>query len=523
MTIPPTTSVEATPVTTMPNKRDAATRRQIRGSSLLLVGQLLAKGVNFGVQVMIVRYLSQSDYGAFAYGLSVVALGQSIATFGLDRAITRYVTIYHEQRDYNKMFGTLLMVVTLIASLGLTMALLLQGAPGLAARVLGSEPEAFSLLLILIFLSPVQALDSVLVGMFAVFASSRSIFFRKYVLGPSLKLSVVLLLVLLRSDVYFLAGGYLAASILGVAIYTTVLIRVMRAQGVFDHFNRKAIEIPWREILSFTIPLLTSDVLYAVMNTMDVIVLERSRGSLDVAALRAVHSTAVLNSLVMTSFALLFTPFAARLFARNDREGINNLYWQTAIWIAVISFPIFALTFSVAQPITLLLYGQRYAQSGIILALLSLGYYFNAALGFNGLTLKVYGRVRYSVVINVLAGVFNLGAILLLIPRYGALGAAIGTTSALIFHNILKQAGLRLGTGINLFEWRYFRVYLVILLCALGLLLVQVVTSAPVYVSIALAALASTVVIGLNRKLLKVGQNFPELLRLPFVRRLFGE
>jgi len=519
MTTPP---VEAASAAAVSSKKDTA-RRQIRGSSLLLVGQLLAKGVNFGVQVMIVRYLSQSDYGAFAYGLSIVALGQSIATFGLDRAITRYVTIYHEQRDYNKLFGTLLMVVTLIASLGLTMALLLRGAPGLAARVLGSEPEAFSLLLILIFLSPVQALDSVLVGMFAVFASSRSIFFRKYVLGPSLKLSVVLLLILLRSDVYFLAGGYLAASILGVAIYTTVLIRVMRAQGVFDHFNRKAIEIPWREILSFTIPLLTSDVLYAVMNTMDVIVLERSRGSLDVAALRAVHSTAVLNSLVMTSFALLFTPFAARLFARNDREGINNLYWQTAIWIAVISFPIFALTFSVAQPITLLLYGQRYAQSGIILALLSLGYYFNAALGFNGLTLKVYGRVRYSVVINVLAGVFNLGAILLLIPRYGALGAAIGTTSALIVHNILKQAGLRLGTGINLFEWRYFRVYLVILLCALGLLLVQVVTSAPVYVSIALAALASTVVIGLNRKLLKVGQNFPELLRLPFVRRLFGE
>jgi len=414
------------------------------------------------------------------------------------------------------------MVVTLIASLGLTMALLLQGAPGLAARVLGSEPQAFSLLLILIFLSPVQALDSVLVGMFAVFASSRSIFFRKYVLGPSLKLSVVLLLILLRSDVYFLAGGYLAASILGVAIYTTVLIRVMRAQGVFDHFNRKAIEIPWREILSFTIPLLTSDVLYAVMNTMDVIVLERSRGSVDVAALRAVHSTAVLNSLVMSSFALLFTPMAARLFAHNDREGINNLYWQTAIWIAVISFPIFALTFSVAQPITLFLYGQRYAQSGIILALLSLGYYFNAALGFNGLTLKVYGKVRYSVVINVLAAIINLGAILILIPRYGALGAALGTCIALIAHNILKQAGLRLGTGINLFEWRYFRVYLIITVSTLGLLLVQWLASPPFYVSFVLAALVSVLVVRLNRKLLNVGQTFPELLRFPLARRFFG-
>jgi O-antigen/teichoic acid export membrane protein len=181
------------------------------------------------------------------------------------------------------------------------------------------------------------------------------------------------------------------------------------------------------------------------------------------------------------------------------------------------------LTFSIAQPITVLLYGQRYAQSGIILTLLALGYYFDAALGFNGLTLKVCGKVRYSVIINVLAGVFNLVAVVVLIPRFGAWGAAIGTSSALIVHNILKQTGLRLGTGINLFEWRYFRVYLIILLCAMGLLLVQVAISPPVYVSVALAALASAVVIGLNRKLLQVGQMFPELLRFPLARRLFGE
>jgi O-antigen/teichoic acid export membrane protein len=517
------TTIEAAPAVAVPGKKDFAARRQIRGSSLLLLGQLLAKGVNFGIQVMIVRYLSRSDYGAFAYGLSIVALGESIATFGLDRAITRYVPIYHEQHDYNKMFGTLFMVVVLIASLGLTMALFLRGAPGLVGSALGSEPRAFSLLLILIFLSPVQALDGVLVGLFAVFASSRSIFFRKYVLGPGLKLGVVVLLILLHSDVYFLAGGYLAATTLAVAIYTAILVRVMRAQGMFEHFNWKTIDVPWREVLSFTLPLLTSDILYAVMNTMDAVVLERSRGSVDVAALRAVDPTAVLNSLVISSFTVLFTPMAARMFARNDREGINNLYWQTAIWMAVMTFPIFALTFSLAQPITLLLYGSRYAQSAIILALLSLGYYFDAALGFNGLTLKVYGKVRYSVVINVLAGVFNLGAILVLIPRYGAVGAAIGTCSALIVHNILKQAGLRLGTGINLFEWRYFRVYLVIVLCAGGLLLFHAFISVPVYVSLALAALASAVVIGVNRKLLKIGQIFPEIQRLPFARRLFGE
>jgi O-antigen/teichoic acid export membrane protein len=210
------------------------------------------------------------------------------------------------------------------------------------------------------------------------------------------------------------------------------------------------------------------------------------------------------------------------MFARNDREGINNLYWQNAIWIAIMSFPIFAVTFSLAQPTTVLLYGARYQESAIILALLSFGYYFNAALGQNGLTLKVYGKLRYIVTLNISTAVVNLAINLLLIPKYGALGAAIGTTSTLVLHNILKQSGLRLGTGINLFDRRYFRVYLIITLSVLGLLLVQLLTSAPVYISVVLAGLASLLVIRLNRQLLNVEQTFPELLRLPLVRQLLG-
>ena len=94
-------------------------RRQLRGSSLLLLGQIFSKGANFATQILIVRYLSQSDYGAFAYALSIVALAHSFTTFGLDRAVTRFVPIYHEQQDYNRLFGTLLMVVGTILSVGL--------------------------------------------------------------------------------------------------------------------------------------------------------------------------------------------------------------------------------------------------------------------------------------------------------------------------------------------------------------------------------------------------------------------
>lgn len=508
---------------TLPRIKATATTRQIRGSSLLLAGRLLSKGINFVVQVMIVRYLSKTDYGAFALALSFVSLTQSIATFGLDRAITRFVPIYQEKKEYAKLFGTIIMVFSTILSLGLAIALLFHSLQDFMTQsFLDGDQQARTLLLLLIFLAPVQAIDDLLIGMFAVFASPRAIFFRKNVLAPGLRLIVVLLLIVFQYDVLFLAGGYLAGGFIGVAIYVVMLFRLLRNEGLLAHFNPRAIQIPWREVFAFTIPLLSSDLVYVVMNQVDAVLLARFQSTADVASFRAVQPVAVMNQLIMASFATLFTPLAARMFARDDRKGINELYWKTAIWIAVFTFPLFVATFSIAQPITVLLFGTRYEDSGIILMLLSFGYYFNAALGFNGLTLKVYGKLRYIVTLNVAAAVANLVLNLLLIPRYGAFGAAIGTCTTLILHNILKQTGLRLGTGINLFDPRYFRVYVTIVLSAVGLLLVQAVTSAPVYASIALAGLASFLVIRLNRRLLNVEETFPELLRFPFMRQLLG-
>lgn len=500
----------------------SASAQQIRGSSLLLVGRLLSMATNFGVTVLTVRYLAKSDYGAFAYALSIVSLGETVVTLGLDRAITRFIPIYEERQEYHKLWGTLVMVIGVVAGLGLGICLLMVGLQSWIGGTLITERQVVSLLVILIILSPVQALDGVLLGMFSVFSKPSAIFFRRHVLGPVLKLTVVLLLVLNHAGIEFLAVGYVLAGTAGVAISAGILMWMLRTRGLLAHLSWRRLNMPLVEVFSFTIPLLTSDLVYAVMDTTNSVLLGRYGGTTEVAAFRAVLPAARLNQVVFTSFTLLFTPLAARMFARDDREGINEFYWQTAIWLAIFSFPIFALTSSLARPITVMLYGARYESSAVYLALMSVGYYFNAALGFNGLTLKVFGILRYIVALNVGATLVNLGLNFLLIPRYGAFGAAVGTCGTLIAHNILKQVGLRFGTGINIFDWRYRRIYLVIAASAVALWQVQVWASPNSVVAIGLAALASLVVFRMGRNQLNIAEIFPELLRLPLARRLLG-
>lgn len=499
-----------------------ATKKHLRGSTLLMAGRIIAMGTNFGIQVLIVRYLSKSDYGAFAYVMSLISLGSSLAVFGMDKTVTRFVPIYQERGEYPKMFGTLIIMISTILSLGFFLVMLVFGLKGWIAESVINDRQTVNLLLLLIFLSPLQAFDSLLLGMLAVFGKPSSIFFRRHILGPGLKLLVVLSIILLQSNVYYLSAGYMVSTAIGVIIYSGILIQYIRNQEFWKQFNPRAIIFPIKEVFRFSIPLLTTNFVYILRSHLVVVILGYFRDTPDVAAFRAVQPVADLNTVVIQSFALLFMPTMARLFAKDNQAGMDDLYWQSAIWIAVISFPIFLVTFSLAQPLTLLLFGERYAQSGLIMALLAFGYYFNAALGYNADTLRVYGKLRYTVAIDFLAMLISLGLSLLLIPRYGAMGAALGTCGTLVIYNILNHVGLKFATKINLFQWHYLRVYISIALGTLGLEILQRLLSLPIYIGLVLALLISMFVLIFNRNVLNLEQTFPELLRFRLVRYLFG-
>lgn len=509
----------APPAQTAPRKPDAV-RKQLRGSSLLLAGRLLSRVINFTSQLLIVRHLTTEDFGAFAYGLAIVAFCRGFSTLGLRRAVMRFIPIYHERGEYGRILGTLVLVAAVVAATTILVLGSVRGAPELLERFVHGDGAPVHLLLVLIFLVPIEAVDEMLIALFACFAHPRAIFYRKHVLAPILKLAAVVLLVALGADARFLAWGYLTAAAVGVALYIVILGRILNRDGTLDGMRTSQREMPTRELFAFALPLLTSSLVAVVMHSADTMILGYFHPAAEVARYRVVIPAATMNTIVLASFGLLYMPLAARLFARNDIDGINDLYWRTAVWMAVLSFPVFAATFSLARSLTVALYGERYASSWIILQLFSVAYYFGVSLGNNGLTLKVLGRVRYVVIVNVAAMLASVTLAALLIPRFGALGAAVASATAMIVHNVLKQVGLCRATGMRFIEWRYARVYAVLLCGAVGLLVVQLFVSTSLVVLLPLATLVSLGVLILTKQNLAVEETFPELLRVPLLNRL---
>jgi O-antigen/teichoic acid export membrane protein len=497
-----------------------STNRHLRGSSLLSVGRLISVGVTFATQVLIIRYLSKADFGVFAYALSIVTIGQTFALLGLDKTLARFLPIYEEGGEWDKLWGALLMVAGVVLLLGFAVVAFVFGLRGMFDRSVIGGGDGMTVMLILVLLAPVQALDEVLMGAFAVFSKPRAIFFRKHVLGPALRLAAVVSVLLAQGHLPALSIGYVAASAIGVTVYTGMLVRTLRADGVLAHLHVRTLQPPVREIFGFALPLLTTDLLFVVLTSVSTLMLGHYGSAHDVADYRAAFQVARMNMLVMTSFMLLFTPVAARLYARGDREGIQDLYWRTATWIAVISFPIFAACVSLPHLLAVTLFGGRYGDSSAILAVLAIGYYFNAALGFNGLTLRVFGLVRYLVVISVVAVVFSLAINVLLIPAYGALGAGIATCATVVFHNVLKQVGLRRGTGISVMHRAHLHVYGVIIVATGALVGAAALRHPGVLVGAILVAITSAAVLWCARSSMRLGETFPALRRVPGLGRL---
>ena len=482
---------------------------------------MLSLGISFGVQVLIVRYLSKSDFGAFAYALSLALFLSTLTRLGLDRAVTRFIPIFEERGEYDKLAGTLIFCGAVVGGFGVLVLLALY----VLAGPLGVSPlpggEARTVLLVLVVLAPLDALNDLLVGLFAVFSRPKAIFFRRYLLTSGLRLVVAGVLIATGSEVVVLAVGYVLAEAIGVLIALLLFIHIVRADGLLPKLRRVVPRVPAREILGFTLPLLTTDLVYAVMILSDVVILGHYAGADAVAALRAIQPVAQLNQIVFASFIFLFTPTIARLFAREERGKIEDVYWHTAGWITLLSSPVFLLTFSLAAPLTALLFGARYSDSALLLAILSLGYYAQSALGFNGTTLMVFGRIGVLIGLNCIAVTVNVAANLIAIPAFGPVGAATATTATLVAHNVLKQIALRRAAGVRFFRAEYARAYVTVALAAGGLAAAAAALQWSA-ASFAVGAVVGTLVLVANRRVLRVQEAFPELLRLPVVRRLLA-
>ena len=498
-------------------------RKQIRGSGLLLSGRVLSTGIKFFAELLVVRYLTTAAYGSWTWALSAVLLLESFSTLGLNRAIPRFAPLHLERRERDELFGVLALVFGSLLAVGLLFVVAFHAFPEWVARLAGASPgQSLDILFIVIFLIPIQGVGNFCTVLCAALGESRTIFWRRYVLRPGLQLAIALVLVLMEADVRLLAYGWLLSSLAGVLYYAVSVLLALRRRGLLAGGFDLRMPLPVRRVLAYTVPVMGSDWFSTLMKTPAPLLLGYYSGMSTVALYSVVIPLVALNTQVSQSFVMMFEPSASRVLARGDRAGLENLYWRSAVWVALLSFPGFAISFAAAEPLTLLLYGERYLAAAPILSLLAVGTFVDAAMGFNDATLRVSGNIRWLMGVNIVGALLNIGLNLLLIPSMGALGAGIATGTAMLIYALLKQYCLWRATGVRALHPAFVRVYAVIGLFVAGLALLRMVWPGNPWILLPGIVISLLTLALLARSTLSISDTFPELARWPLLQRVLG-
>jgi PST family polysaccharide transporter len=366
-------------------------------------------GLTLATSVVVVRSLGPADYGELSYVLALVGLLAPLAQFGVSGLVARGLL----ERPGDE-------VAVLRA------ALLMRFAGSMVAFAVGlawwlwfeKQPQDRWIVLVLLAAQSATAFQVVESWFQVHYKAAALVPWRTGVLVASalLKMAVAasthdpMLVACVFGLEYLLLG---AASLIALRRAGGFWARPGGSPEWLGWFARRS---PW---------LLASGVAEVIYLRIDIVLLERLRGVGEA----GVYAVAARLSEVwyMVPVALMGAVFPALWSRRSDPESYSRSLQGSLDALFALAFALAVVVQLVGGPLVELLFGQRFAASTPVLQIHIWAGVFIFMRALLSRWLLAEDLLRFSLVTHVAGAVLNVVLNLLLIPEYGAVGAAIAT------------------------------------------------------------------------------------------------
>jgi O-antigen/teichoic acid export membrane protein len=171
-------------------------------------------------------------------------------------------------------------------------------------------------------------------------------------------------------------------------------------------------------------------------------------GVADAGVYNAALRVALAGTLALQALRIAIAPTLARLLALGDTSGVEHLHRTASIWITVVSFPLY-LVFTVWPGEVLALFGPGFHAGGPALAILAAGTLVNLATGPVSTLLLMSGRSTLTLAVTATSLTCGVALAVVLIPRYGVLGAALAKAAAVVGENVAVTLIVRRSVGVR--------------------------------------------------------------------------
>lgn len=405
--------------------------RLARGGLVVVAIRVVGTALTFASQVVLARVMGDGGYGAYAFLFSLLSLFVIPAKLGADIAGVRFVSEYRAGGDRALLAAYVRYTLRLVAAASVVagvawVLVLLVGAlrpegVGTGAQLLAVA--ALPLFAVVRFAEGALRGDERFAVAFAPFA----------VLWPALLIAGALAL-RAAADGPPSVGAVLAVQLAVFAVVAAVqgaaLARLARAAvpAATGPEQRRA----WRRS-TFVLGLYSAFTL--VLGQLDIVTVGALVDTRRAGQYAAAWRVASLISGFLIALNLVLAPAVARLWVARDLRRMQQLLDVGVAGVVAASALATAVIVVLREPV-LGAFGDGFTAAAGVLVVLCLAQVANAVGGPVGLLLNMTGHERDSTWVLGVTAALNLAVNIVLVRRYGMIGAAWGTAACTVLWNV---------------------------------------------------------------------------------------
>ena len=372
-------------------------------------GDVAIQAVNFLLLPIYVRYLTPSDYGILALLASVEAPVKLFFRWGVDGAFMRFWYDCEDDRARQRLSSTLFFF--LLALNGTLLALSIVAAPFVSESLFRSPGYTLALQLVLL---NTFAIGFTFIPFHVLRLQKRAREFSALTVSRSL--ATVVLRIVLVVGLGFGVMGVVLADVVVTAVMMGAMIRLF-APLLRPVFSPKVL----RESLAFGLPRVPHGFALQVMAVGDRFLLSRFMTVADVGMYSMGVSFGLIQKIALGAFEYAWAPF---YYATAREPGAPRVFSAVATYgvavLALMTAGLSAIAFDLLDAVT----GGQYVAAAGVVTWTAVGVFFYGVYLLTSIGLNITRRTQYYPVSTAVGAAANVGLNLLLIPRFGIIGAA---------------------------------------------------------------------------------------------------
>lgn len=416
--------------------RTVTKKRRFRtDAALMLFNRVFQMGSRMVIVMLMARLVSKTEVGVYFLVLQVVTVARLLAEAGLPVGLQKLIAVAAAEEHFSRVRRYATVALGIVVAMSAVLGLVIAAAwPWIVTHVF-EEPLLSPFLwvaLLLLLMHGIEDLGS------SYFRSRHQIAKVAIFIGTPRNLFLLVSLMFAyvahgSIEFYWLMILVLCSWVLsGITSLTLAAVDV----GSMPSQPAAPVRKVAREMLALCLPMMLHSGALLLFSSANLWVLGIFRGTDEVGIFGATVRLSASMAMVLTVINLIMPPHLARMHAQGKTLQMEALLRKSAAVASLIATPATAILVAFARPILRVAFTSEYEAGAPALALLALGYGFNAFVGSAGYVLQMTGdHVRLLRITVVTAGI-NLVAVLLLAPRYGITGAAIASSGSLIAQNI---------------------------------------------------------------------------------------